>query len=147
MLTQTAFIDNKMQPIWMSRHAFSLPVPKFSRALTFTIANGYFRIYTGNILSFSDEYKQIPLASYTLHQCVLSYVDCRDAFIDIYNNAVLLNRKRNWDIKTELYLIIEKFLLLSEWIIKAIRKISALRIVFLKHSPHHNFYKTQTRIV
>ncbi|WP_293266146.1 CZB domain-containing protein [Neptunomonas sp.] len=73
-----------------------------SRVLTFTIANSHFGIDACNILSFSDEYKQIQLASNEQHPSFLGYLDYRDTLVNVYDSATLLNRKRNWDDKSQL---------------------------------------------
>lgn len=80
-----------------------------SRVLTFTIANSHFGIDACNILSFSDEYKQIQLASNAVHPSFLGYLDYRDTLINVYDSATLLNRKRNWDDKNQLIADIDTY--------------------------------------
>ncbi|BBB29968.1 CZB domain-containing protein [Neptunomonas japonica] len=80
-----------------------------SRVLTFTIANSHFGIDARNILSFSDEYKHIQLASHAQHPSFLGYLDYRDTLINVYDSATLLNRKRNWDDKNQLIADIDTY--------------------------------------
>ncbi len=80
-----------------------------SRVLTFTIANSHFGIDASNILSFSDEYKQIQTASNEHSPSFLGYLDYRDTLVNVYDSATLLNRKRNRDYKSQLIADIDTY--------------------------------------
>ena len=80
-----------------------------SRVLTFTIANSHFGIDACNILSFSDEYKQIQPVSNELLPSFLGYLDYRDTLVNVYDSAILLNRKRNRDYKNQLITDIDTY--------------------------------------
>ncbi|WP_372741233.1 CZB domain-containing protein [Neptunomonas sp.] len=80
-----------------------------SRVLTFTIAGSHFGIDACNILSFSDEYKQIQAITNEQFPSFLGYLDYRDTLVNVYDSATLLNRKRNRDYKSQLIAEIDTY--------------------------------------